>query len=198
MEGLNLKPKQEKILTEQERSIQEVFKLCPELEKIGSQDQYRKYLETIFPESKVKNILYHATKGDWFKENKFNPEFISRGNVSFGEGFYFTDKLENHQGFKGADNMAIVIVNIKNIFNDSIEQKNQREKPKFNPYVTSHEKMLEVQKAHNEFLQKNHDGVIATYNNKNEYVVFDPENIHILGSQSDIEKFKKFVVGQNT
>ncbi len=151
---------------------------------------YAEYLKTIFPESKVQEILFHTTSATF--EN-FDKEYISRGNVSFGEGFYFTDKIDNHKNFKGGDKIVPVVVNINKIYKDSVEEKDRREKPKYNPYVNSHERLLEVQKQHNDFLEKNFDGVIATYNNKNEFVVFEPENIHILGSKTDIEKFKEFV-----
>ena len=44
-------------LSEQKKNIQEVFKLCPELQEIGNEEQYQEYLKTIFPESKYKEII---------------------------------------------------------------------------------------------------------------------------------------------
>ena len=37
------------------------FKQTPELSNIGTMEQYSEYLDTIFPESKVKDIVYHRT-----------------------------------------------------------------------------------------------------------------------------------------
>ncbi len=38
--------------------VQEVFNLNPELASIGTAEQYSQYLDTIFPDSKVKDIVY--------------------------------------------------------------------------------------------------------------------------------------------
>lgn len=41
-------------------SVSEVFEMKPELSNIGSQQQYSRHLDTIFPGSQSKNILYHG------------------------------------------------------------------------------------------------------------------------------------------
>ncbi len=179
---------------EEKPSIKEgvdfVFEQNPELATIGSREEYSEYLQSIFPETKFGSIIFHNTSETF--EN-FDRQFISKGNVSFGEGFYFTDKIDNHKGFRGSDKTISAVVNLQRIFIDSNEDKKQRELPKNNPYVNSHDRLIDVQEQHNIFLEENFDGVIATYNNKNEIVVFHPENIHILGSQKDIDGFKKFI-----
>ncbi len=38
-----------------------VFEQNPEISRVGTEEQYSQYLETIFPESKVKDIVYHGT-----------------------------------------------------------------------------------------------------------------------------------------
>ena len=38
-----------------------VFEKSPELSKVGTQEQYSNYLNTIFPNSQVKDIVYHGT-----------------------------------------------------------------------------------------------------------------------------------------
>ncbi len=171
-----------------------VFEQNPELFQIGTKEQYSEYLNTVFSESKLKNILFHATRENF---DEFDRSYISKGNLSFGEGFYFTDKIENHKNFRLADKLMSVIINSHHIYNDSSEARDKREKPKYNPYVNSHERLLEVQDNHNKFLENNFDTVIANHMNKNEFVVFDPNNIHILGSRKDIEQFKEFVSKEN-
>ena len=42
-------------------AINYVFQQAPELESIGTKTQYLKYLSTIFPNSKVKDIVYHGS-----------------------------------------------------------------------------------------------------------------------------------------
>ncbi len=186
-------PKKEEISAEQIENIKEVFKLNPEIEKVGNIEEYAKYIETIFPESKVKSILFHATRAEF--EN-FKDEYVSKGNVSFGDGFYFSDHLDTHSGFKGADKMKSVVVNMQKVFYDSKDAKDHRELPKYNPEVNSHEKLLEVQEKHQKYLKDNFDGVIAEYRGKNEFVVLSEKNIHILGAEQDIENFKKWIESQ--
>lgn len=194
MEGFKFPKKIEsKDVSKIKEGVDFVFEQHSDLVNLGTKEQYSEYLDTIFPESKVKEILFHNTSAVF---DKFDPQFISRGNVSFGEGFYFTDNIKNHKGFKGSDKIIAVVVNANSIFNDSYKQKKQREEPKYNLYVNSHERLLEVQKKHNEFLETNFDAVIAIYNDKKEFVIFNPDQIHILGSQSDIEGFKKFIAHQ--
>jgi len=41
-------------------SIKEVFKKTPELSKIGTEKQYSEYIDTVFPKSKVKDIVFHG------------------------------------------------------------------------------------------------------------------------------------------
>lgn len=167
-----------------------VFEQTPELASIGTKEEYSEYLDTIFPKTKFKKIVFHNTSANF---EKFDRQFISQGNTSFGEGFYFTDKIDNHKGFRGSNRIFASIVNLQRIFQDSAEEKNQRELPKNNPYVNSHERLLDVKEQHNIFVEENFDGVIAKYNDKNEIIVFNPDNIHILGSQEDLEKFKLFL-----
>ena len=57
--------------------VQELFDSNPELSSIGTPQQYSQYLGTIFPDSQVKDIVYHGT-------DKENIEFI-KNNV---EGYF--------------------------------------------------------------------------------------------------------------
>ena len=40
--------------------VEEIFEFTPELDTIGTQEQYSQYLDSIFPDSKVKDIVYHG------------------------------------------------------------------------------------------------------------------------------------------
>lgn len=42
--------------------VKELFNENPELANVGTQEQYSQYLDTIFPDSKVKDIVYHSTR----------------------------------------------------------------------------------------------------------------------------------------
>ena len=54
------------------KGVDFVFEQNPELSQIGTKEEYSQYLETIFPESNIKEIVYHETSGDWFKNEKFS------------------------------------------------------------------------------------------------------------------------------
>lgn len=183
-EEINLKPKQEKILTEQEKNIQEVFKLCPELEKIGNQEQYGKYLETIFPESKVKDIVYHSSsnKIEKFRESMFGV-YLSYSPIKYTYG----------------DNIHSVLINVKNLLllperEDSAEVKEvyDKEYRAYNKPTSVTPEGVKIYK---------HDASIEISSVTKEGVqirVRTPEQIHILGSEQDIEGFKEFVASQTT
>ena len=40
--------------------INEIFQMNSDLPTIGTQEQYSRYLDTIFPDSKIKDIVYHG------------------------------------------------------------------------------------------------------------------------------------------
>ena len=73
-----------------------VFQDYPELSKIGTLEQYSKYLDTVFPESEAKDIVYHGTNHsfDTFKgyftsfiDNKEFAEMWAKDRMAFrGEG----------------------------------------------------------------------------------------------------------------
>jgi len=50
--------------------VQELFESNPELAKVGTVAQYSEYLKSIFPGSKVRNILYHGTYQDFERFSK--------------------------------------------------------------------------------------------------------------------------------
>ena len=55
--------------------VQELFDTNPELASVGTPEQYSAYLDSIFPESKVKDVVYHGSnyKFDSFKK-AVNPK----------------------------------------------------------------------------------------------------------------------------
>jgi hypothetical protein len=181
MEDPTKKTKLEKISSEQEKNIQEVFTLCPELEKIGNPEQYGKYLETIFPESKVKNILWHATAE---KVDNYHKERVGAhtGEENKNQGLYFADH-------KGAVILKSLLPDAKIVLPNVVNLKNPQTVKELSIYVNPEE----------------HDGILSQEILEDPlgdtvipvFVAFHPEQAYILGSQSDIEKFKEFVASEN-
>jgi len=151
-----------------------------------AEEVYSKYLENIFPNSKVKDIVYHGTgtKFDSFKK----PKDVDSGRDN---GIYFTSSIEE-KGAKwyaensGNNNEAYImstLINIKNLFKES-----------------SMSRVTDIPDGRLEdYKEKGIDGIFGELVSKDgnkildEYVVFEPEQIHILGSKDDISKFKEFV-----
>ena len=173
------------------KGVSELFESNPELAAIGTQQQYSAYLDTIFPDSKVKDIVYH---GGWIDKND-NFKIGESSNGEFGAGIYFTPSFESAQEYLSisgdAPNIIAATINIKNpvVFDDKKPKKGESK-----DYVNS--KLEE---------NPNNDGAVYTSNRligneygvdeklNNEIKVNSNEQVHVLGSNQDIEGFKNFV-----
>jgi hypothetical protein len=156
-------------------------------QKQQAQQLYSQYLDTIFPDSKVKDIVYH---GGWItKEDIFRI-----GDGEFGKGIYFAPKeaADNYRNIMGdAPNLISVILNIQNpVFFDDSKGKKSKSKEfinsKLNEFPNNDGIIYE-----SKLLIDNNLGVPENFND--EYKVNRPEQIHILGSKQDIEGFRDFV-----
>lgn len=153
---------------------------------------YSQYLDTIFPESKVKKIVYHATNAsiEFFDKAKISNNTLNYG--FYGKGFYFNETKDDlinwwRTLYKKDPNIVASIINTKNPYkNDSsiIEENTKLGSKK------------ETEEFTNNLISQKYDSVlpqIPKEQGSNEYVVFEPEQIHILGSNQDIEGFKNYV-----
>ena len=222
-----------KVIKLPNKKIQDLFREDNDLAKIGSQEQYSQYLDTIFPDSKVKDIVYH-----------FGAKLLSEFNKpNRGKGIYFTTDIDgkyvfypNFTGIKTKESRTTALLNIKNIqhgkgntlfktledkenyyYNQSklLELQNNTTQLRFNKaskeeinkaiqIMNSFEpKKVEYQEINIEDNLKdndiNADGLLiekplSGVNTDEKFlVVFEPEQIHILGNKKDIEGFKNFV-----
>jgi hypothetical protein len=155
-------------------AINDLFKSNSELASIGTPEQYAKYLDTIFPNSKVKDIVYHESPN---KIEKFRNQMF---------GIYFSySPIKNTYG--GITNSAII--DVKNPLEipksrDDYELYD-KEYRNYNNYTTSPEG----------YHMYKYDASIEPSSVTKEGIqirVRTPEQIHILGSKQDIEGFKKF------
>ena len=195
-----------------------VFEKTPELSKIGTKEQYTKYLDTIFPDSKVKDIVYHGSDAG----EKFLPPFwIKYGNKieKFSEkergsqkrandiGFYFSPSPEEkfkaeHEVFSdfywnGAKNYGKhiypVMLNLKNPANSDFalcltkEVEDELKNKGYDSMIAT----SDISKAGYMHLVKEHINLKSF--GLVEYIAFEPEQAHILGSRKDLEEFKNFV-----
>jgi hypothetical protein len=171
--------------------ITDIFDSFNVLSKYGNIQDYMEYLNTIFPNSKVKEIVYHG--------GTLNPD--DRGKDSFtGEfggkhGIYFTGSKSRAKSYLKSGNndyrlksqIYFSLLNIERPLDKKIWTK-----WKFGADTIT-DKGLEQMK------ENNSDGIIVTdflskftqYNTQ--YVVLDINQVYILGSNKDIEGFKKYM-----
>jgi hypothetical protein len=179
----NTEEKENKIEKSQiKKGVDFVFEQNPEIAQIGTKEQYSEYLDTIFPDSKVRDIVYHASsnKVEKFRDNMFGTYF----SYSPIQGVY-----------GGVINRALL--NIKSLLikpkpEDSIEEKVIYDKeyrnynnPSFSPEgdrIYKYDASVESSTVTKEGVQ---------------IKVRNPDQTHILGSAQDVENFKKFVADKN-
>ena len=176
--------------------VSELFESNPELANIGTPEQYSQYIDTIFPDSKVKDIVYHGTdtKFDKFDVrglNRTKPVDVESAQI----GSFFSNEKE--RSLKYGPNIMYTILNMTS----PQEYKDYRE---MHSFVSKDERIDGYYFVLPDVLQgENKDSVILNdYIEQDmspggiDYVVFEPEQIHILGSKQDIEGFKNFVSTQ--
>ncbi|MEI6022479.1 MAG: hypothetical protein WCQ32_01395 [bacterium] len=176
--SLNLEKNLEEKVVKQ--GVAELFESNPELATIGTQEQYSTYLDTIFPDSNIKDIVYHGGRDgtiEKFRNNHFGI-YLSYSPIRgvFGDCIYR------------------VIVNAKN--------------PLIRPKVDATiEEKVEYNKEVRDFYSTHlfsadetpvykYDSAIESSSTTNEGVqikIRNPEQIHILDSKDDTVKFKEFV-----
>ena len=174
---------------------------------------YSQYLDTIFPDSKVKDIVYHGTDKELKKFYDNLRSGIHFGTLKQAEGRRRATDFE----FKKNAKFISAIIDLKNPLKTkdfdwekagdaftSWQPGDDLSDLDFTEYLISSGiiKEEEIQDAEGDFdliNKKGYDGVI--YKNEgagektgeNSYAVSKSEQIHILGSKQDIEGFKEFV-----
>lgn len=204
------------VLQSTKQGVEEVFQQNPELASVGTQQQYSQYLDTIFPDSKVKDIVYHITDVsgiEKFKTKDLNKKYYTKfyeGTSRILDGAFFTDNLKAartlyNTGFTEEieteyDEEGTPIPIIKDIKNPQFEYSTLINIK--NPYIGTRNN------TNNNDVKNNDSAILETIeeyeympgNTTNikytEYVVFEPEQIHILGSKQDVEGFKNFIENQ--
>jgi hypothetical protein len=162
-----------------------VFEQNPELAEIGTKEQYSEYLETIFPESKVRNIVYHRSPE---KIKAFDKTKIKDSNA---KRFYFSPINTGRYG----QHVINALLDIKNLAKpgdkDFIDDLNK----KHPEYTEGKSQWFHLPaQIYKNAEQYGYDGVFDFEGtNDDEYSVYHPEQIHILGCDQDLENFKKFI-----
>ncbi len=179
MEEFKIKNNHEQVLSEMQKNIQEVFAMNPELEKIGSKEDYEKYLETVFPESKFKDIVYHGTGTSLFGETGKGFQKKMWDVTYFTKDYQYANKFAKRSGINFGTE-GVLYPTVLNITSPI----------KLETVASWH-----IEKVIDKLQSGENDSVIGTEQGDDveSIGVYSPEQIHILGSKFDLEKFKEFV-----
>ncbi|MBP7967361.1 hypothetical protein KAZ66_03740 [Candidatus Woesebacteria bacterium] len=155
-----------------------VFEQNQELTQIGTKEQYSEYLDTIFSDSKVRDIVYHESSN---KIEKFRDSM-------FGTYFSYSPIQGVYGGVINSVLLSVKSLLIKPKPEDSAEEKVIYDKeyrsynnPSFSPEsypIYKYDASIEQSTVTKEGIQ---------------IKVRNPEQVHILGSKDDVVKFKEFV-----
>lgn len=165
--------------------IDELFKENTELASIGTPQQYSDYIDSIFPESKVKDIVYHLTNNNFESFDKNATDHIGYKTATVGFHFIESKAVEDYKHIYG-----------KIVKSAILDFKNPIITDEYNSSDENHiSQRLEFLKDENieEFLNVGYDSGIIDRPNDTEYIAFNNEQIHVLGSTSDIVGFKRFI-----
>jgi hypothetical protein len=161
--------------------VEYVFNNHPELSNIGTKEQYLQYLDSIFADSKIKDIMFHSS------QNKFS-QFKDPSSSGLSHLWFSEEPLSYQFG----PNVYSVVLNIKNPLNE--------QNPNYDKELRKYESPLNPDWANNfdttgELPKFEYDGTIRSsrVGGGKSVTVRNPNQIHILGSEQDMEQFKNFV-----
>ena len=180
-----------------EKVIDGLFKEVPEMASIGTKEQYAEYLDTIFPNSKFREIVYHGGSLDARDRGKdpFTGEFGGK------HGIYFTKSRKRADGYlKGnVSRVSGDYIDRRKLFTAILNIENPLPPKYFRWWKYGldriGDKEYEIVEKHNAdglidlgFLSKIKLTDLAT-----QIVIFNTDQIHILGGKDDIDKFRQYV-----
>lgn len=173
-----------------------VFEQNPELVQVGTKEQYSEYLGTIFPESVIKDIVWHGSSREFdsFSKDEIGTNTESQRLTKLG--FFFSDNMRVTQFY--GKNVKGYILNFK----DPIEVVDNYG----NMITTAFGDIENEQKRKQEYdsiiLRNFKDSIVEDDETKttgqyhikqNQFIALDSEQIYTLGSKSDMQKFQDFI-----
>lgn len=178
-----------------------IFHINPELFEIGTKKQYSDYLKTIFPNSKLQDVYYHRTKSlDRF--DSFDKNFRKKYGDFGGDAFYFAPliyikKIWDSISLKNATNIIYSVkLNVEKPYVSPDDTPKKENDETIGEYLIRRDSFL-----FNGLKDGTFDSIIDYYDDKPPYrgkiplqiLIYEPENIHILGSKKDLDGFRNFV-----
>ncbi|MFC1644467.1 hypothetical protein ACFL08_00395 [Patescibacteria group bacterium] len=163
-------------------NIDFAFQFKPELEELfgGDRELFQEYLDGIFPDSKVQDVLYHTSGAE--KIEKPNVVNYNEGIQSDQYGFYMSDVPNSIYG----ESIHPVKINVSK-----------------GKELDALEIVLFKKGDYEELGRESVDAVYAAREkgegeyDYSEIVIFEEDNIHVLGSEKDLEMASEFLRRKN-
>jgi hypothetical protein len=165
--------------------VSEMFESSPELAKTGTPQQYSQYLSTIFPTTKVDDILFSTAREG--TDSKFLTDDKEYSGKYAGQTKRFIINMINPLDTNYGINTAIVnVLKEENPNNDGIIGK-EGERISMGDLATEQRENpgMSINNIIKDLSRRKRD--------TNVWVVNDSSQKHELGTKQDIEAFKKFV-----
>ena len=185
-----------------ENSILESYNKVPANKDIGTAYDYLDFLDNIYPNSKLNAIFYHGgpkgiTKFKTAKELGSTNKGINSATKDYG--IYLADDKSLAQYYAGTHKKANRhLYNVRvNVQNPMRYETNNWYMDKFNTTGDLRFRPGEItQKWYDKLNLKNYDGIYHTKSknafDNGELVMFDGNNIHIMGTPEESQMFRKW------
>ena len=183
--------------TDVKAGVLKLFESNPEIASIGTPEQYSQYLNTIFPGSKVKDIVYHGSDKVLSNVRSLSKEERNfRDQFQIEDGIFFSKEREgsSYSANEYGDVITPAIVNVQNPELSTYYNTKLGKKLKNSDSLLGTQIGLKPEDTIEDSLKRFNESYETTDFNSwsNIVVVFKPEQVHILGSKQDIKGFKKF------
>lgn len=156
-------PVQQESTVEPVIGVEEVYTPDSELAKVGTKDEYSKYLKSIFPDSEVQNVAFHDTNNEFEEFSKSDNGIFTTGQKDWWQ------KAKNKRKMLIDTKKSMVV---EGGINSDITKELFEQNPDVDTIIT---------------LGDTNDI------NEAVYVVRDPSQIHEVGTKKDVQAFKEFV-----
>lgn len=199
--------------------VDDIFKDSEDLRNTGSQLDYLKYLYTVFPNSQVKDIQYHATNKDFDEFQRQNGEILyhmgtKKASEDIARGLkeptntkrvlINAEEVISIEDFSASTESFVEFLRVLKDKGEITESVQESFRNRFEEIKYSSNKNEEVEKIITdlqELLSRKYPNKSIVINYKNtvedegsiSYGAFSSDQTLILGSKRDIDKFSKYM-----
>jgi len=168
--------------------VNELFNSIPKLNEIGTQSEYSAYLKTVFPNSKLNDIVYHGSNKPLTLIRDLKTDERNFSNEFQIEGGIFFSKAKSNESFSAAEYGDVITAAVLNI-------KNPKKETYYNTKIGKRTNKSDAIYGTHVGLNVNDKLTESQINNANSNIVavFEPKQVHILGSEVDLNGFKNFI-----